>query len=566
MTRKELLELMKSLYVRRPLLQAAFHFYGRAAAPASIPSRLEGYLVKTGNGHVHAPAYVVCVVADQAHAEREVEIVCPSATSPLPSWGGRTWRKIQFLSGREEEVPGGAELLSLVEAVEAGELMPRLTRHAAEGMRDQLRAFESHPEVQRYIASLAGQKKAARGLGGAALEKPPTPQKRSAGAGAAADDASLPPRGREERWGDVSADQRVAPRGSGEGCRLPPPCRQQSAVAPRPLAAPQPLLLAEPDPVFGYDHGPGYSTTGGGRGVWLGGDSSSAQGGGGAASAAAASHPAQRTVALSPLDALKAAEAGALLAYLQSYGAVEAVAAPQHRSWTPRDPVAGNFELVRFAEADAAERFRQAHVKRRRCAQFNVRAHGISNAQWTCSGYQDLHWVGVAEVAVRAEAAAGGEGTEYRRRPAGAPHASQHAHHNSLRGDEEERERDRDLRDRERDRDLRDRERDRDLRDRERDRDFRDRDLRDRERSLDGGRRGWPREDEWRREPQQQQRRSAEGPERECGRGWARDGGREVERERALGGRREERRDERREERRGGDERRGGGGGGGGGG
>ena len=37
---QELLELLKSMYVRRPLLQAAFHFYGRAAAPASLPSRL----------------------------------------------------------------------------------------------------------------------------------------------------------------------------------------------------------------------------------------------------------------------------------------------------------------------------------------------------------------------------------------------------------------------------------------------------------------------------------------------------------------------------------------------
>ena len=51
---------------------------------------------------------------------------------------------------------------------------------------------------------------------------------------------------------------------------------------------------------------------------------------------------------------LASSQAGALLAYLQSYGAVEAVAAQHFRSWTPRDAVAGNFELVRFAEATAA--------------------------------------------------------------------------------------------------------------------------------------------------------------------------------------------------------------------
>ena len=107
-------------------------------------------------------------------------------------------------------------------------------------------------QVQRYIAGLAGQKKAARGLAGAALEKPPTPQKRSAGAGAAADGARLPPLGREEGWGGASAGQRLAPRGSGDGCRLPPPCRQPSADAPRPLAAPQPSLPTEPDPIFGH--------------------------------------------------------------------------------------------------------------------------------------------------------------------------------------------------------------------------------------------------------------------------------------------------------------------------
>ena len=37
------------------------------------PLAVNRYLVKTGNGHVHAPEYVVCVVADQARDSRETE-------------------------------------------------------------------------------------------------------------------------------------------------------------------------------------------------------------------------------------------------------------------------------------------------------------------------------------------------------------------------------------------------------------------------------------------------------------------------------------------------------------